>query len=328
MVNFQGQRVKKIDNNNSANNVNYMYDETGELIGEYTDTGTAKTEYVQLNEKPLAVLRDSNLYYVYPDHLGTPRAITDTSNNLVWTWENKEVFGNSPPNDTISGSLFTFNLRLPGQYYDTESGNNYNGFRDYNSKLGRYMQSDPLGLSAGINTYGYVGGNSLSRRDKNGLWSTAGHDNFISNMFPGMDAKYLDAMKAGSAKADSALDGYQLPINSFMHAMTSSSVGTLDSNTRMCGFIKAKMGEYQMYMKAGMQKEAFYQLGMALHPVMDSTSPAHQGYQYWSMSHIFQHGIWPSSLENKRDITPAILQNTLKKMNDVFRGDYSSCGCP
>ncbi|WP_343791421.1 RHS repeat-associated core domain-containing protein, partial [Dokdonella soli] len=47
-------------------------------------------------------------------------------------------------------------VRLPGQYYDAETGLNYNYFRDYESNIGRYIESDPLGLLAGANTYGYA----------------------------------------------------------------------------------------------------------------------------------------------------------------------------
>ena len=161
--------MKKIDNNNPSNNINFVYDASGQLIAEYDDSDNLLNEYIYLNGISVALIRNSNLYYIYPDHLGTPRTITDTSNNPVWTWENTEPFGNNLPNETISGSPFKFNLRLPGQYFDNESNLNYNYYRDYNSMLGRYIQSDPIGLQGGINTYGYVGGSSLDSADELGL---------------------------------------------------------------------------------------------------------------------------------------------------------------
>src|SRR5690625_7694115 len=61
------------------------------------------------------------------------------------------------------------NLRFPGQYFDQETGLHHNYFRDYDPKLGIYLQADPIGLSDGPNIYTYVKGNSIIDYDPYGI---------------------------------------------------------------------------------------------------------------------------------------------------------------
>jgi RHS repeat-associated protein len=74
------------------------------------------------------------------------------------------------PNNNPSGlGAFEFNLRFPGQYFDRETNLAYNFFRDYDSTTGRYVQSDPIGLYGGLNTYLYVSGKPNQHADPTGL---------------------------------------------------------------------------------------------------------------------------------------------------------------
>jgi chitinase len=111
------------------------------------------------------------VYFIHNDHLNTPRLITDTQARVVWRWDNTSPFGNNPPNENPAGlGRFVFNQRFAGQYFDQETGLNYNHFRDgYSPSLGGYSQSDPIGLQGGqVSTFGYVGGNPVSRNDPTG----------------------------------------------------------------------------------------------------------------------------------------------------------------
>lgn len=139
----------------------------------------------------------NNTYFIYTDHLDTPREIRNYANQLRWTWyaEQAEAFGANVPNDNPAAlGAFTYNLRFPGQIYDAATGLSYNDNRIYVARSGRYLTSDPIGLAGGINTYGYVGGNPLSYSDPLGL-ATCGHYpeghplRFICENSPGDEGK-------------------------------------------------------------------------------------------------------------------------------------------
>jgi len=96
--------------------------------------------------------------------------IANQAGATVWKWDQQEPFGSTPPNDNPSGlGAFDFPLRFPGQYFDRETNLVYNAMRDYDSGIGRYAQSDPIGLRGGsFSTYLYVEGNPLGQIDPSG----------------------------------------------------------------------------------------------------------------------------------------------------------------
>jgi RHS repeat-associated protein len=109
-------------------------------------------------------LKNASYHYLISDHLGTPQLAINSTGEQSWKI-NSDAFGNS---ELDANNQITMNLRFPGQYYDAETGLSYNYFRDYDAKTGRYIQSDPIGLEGGINTYGYVGGNPMVYSDPTG----------------------------------------------------------------------------------------------------------------------------------------------------------------
>ena len=190
LINALGQRVKK-DNGSAV--TRFVFDEAGRLWGEYDSSGALIQETVWLDDLPVATLRpngsSTDMFYVHPDHLGTPRAVTRPSDNQFrWKWDNTEAFGNSSVDENPSSlGVFSYNLRFPGQYYDAETGKHYNYFRDYDPAIGRYIQSDPIGLGGGPNTYAYVGGMPLIHFD---IWGLCAYMGFTP--YPGTAHKWQE----------------------------------------------------------------------------------------------------------------------------------------
>jgi RHS repeat-associated protein len=158
----------------AAGTVLYTYDEAGHLLGEYDGTGALIEETVWLGDTPVATLRPSgsgvSIYYIHSDPLNTPRQITRPSDNTpMWTW-NSDPFGTDAANPNPAGAgSFTYNLRFLGQIFDGEAGLHQNVNRDYDPAVGRYVESDPIGLAGGIDTYAYVDADPLSLFDIYGL---------------------------------------------------------------------------------------------------------------------------------------------------------------
>jgi len=172
-----GRRISKTLNNGSQSNTTYYFYSAEGLIAEADSNGQLTKSYgyapgstFSTNplwmKVPASGTQTAATYYTYQnDHLGTPMKLLNQSGVTVWS-ATYDAFGRATVD---AASTVTNNLRLPGQYYDAESGLHYNWNRYYEPSTGRYVTSDPIGLLGGINIYVYVRGNSIRWSDSMGL---------------------------------------------------------------------------------------------------------------------------------------------------------------
>lgn len=181
LINGLNQRVRKTGPSSVVPQGTqvFVYDEAGRLVGEYDNLGRARSEHVWLADRPVALIvyayagssttpASTTLYSVEADHLGTPRLITDATQARRWFWHSAPYGDTMPDEKPGIAPALVYNLRFAGQYFDKETSTYHNWHRDYDPITGRYLQSDPIGLEGGINTYAYVSGKPLTSVDATG----------------------------------------------------------------------------------------------------------------------------------------------------------------
>jgi RHS repeat-associated protein len=152
----------------------WSFNVSGLANGTYTLTAKAVDQLsAETTSAPITITvgAQPTLHFVHVDHLNTPRLVASQSGQTVWRWDQQEPFGDSVPDENPSGlGIFDLPLRLPGQYFDKETGLHYNYYRDYDPSLGIYKQSDLIGLQGGVNTYAYVRSRPIESVDPLGLF--------------------------------------------------------------------------------------------------------------------------------------------------------------
>ncbi|MES9993105.1 MAG: Ig-like domain-containing protein, partial [Candidatus Thiodiazotropha sp.] len=161
-----GERIKKVTYSLSKKpKVTYYLYDNRQLTTEIDNNGKITAQYLYQHHRPIIKLEGKTAYAIHTDHLGAPRMVTDGDQTTVWSAD-YSPFGLIE----IEAKKIALNLRLPGQYEDSESGTYYNYYRDYDPNSGRYLTSDPIGLKGGFNTFAYVGGDPLGVVDPLGLY--------------------------------------------------------------------------------------------------------------------------------------------------------------
>jgi RHS repeat-associated protein len=185
----------------------FLYANEG-LVGEYNSSGVLINSYMYQPDsmwgtQPLGMMTGGESYFYQYDQLGSPNLVTSNTGQIKWQGA-IDAFGKVE----VDTNAISSPLRFSGQFYDQESGLHYNMFRDYDPEIGRYIQSDPIGLAGGINTYGYVSGNPIMLYDPDGLLEFGGGFSGQFLIFGGgVGVKYRETCKNGTLYAESVFTG-------------------------------------------------------------------------------------------------------------------------
>jgi RHS repeat-associated protein len=201
--NHRGERISKT----VAGHTTYFLYEGRQLAAELDERGHVTRLYIYLADRPVAIIdspegitasmpassqprqitadlgkvigrwftNKESIAYLHNNHLGATELITNDHGEPIWRTD-YAAFGKTTPvaiqstqTKQASNTPFKFNLRLPGQFEDVETGLYYNDHRYYDPTRGQYLTPDPLGLRGGINGYAYTDGNPLKYVDPSGL---------------------------------------------------------------------------------------------------------------------------------------------------------------
>jgi RHS repeat-associated protein len=164
-VDGRGRRVGK-----SVNGVRvkgWLYADQLRPIAELGGDGEVISRFVY-GAKPNVpdyVIKNSETYRIFSDHLGTPRVVVHATTGAIVQRFDVQPFGEIIQDTNAGWQPFGF----AGGLYDPDTGLVRFGARDYDPGIGKWTAKDPIDFPGGdTNLYGYVGGNAANAIDPSG----------------------------------------------------------------------------------------------------------------------------------------------------------------
>ncbi len=135
----------------------------------------------------------------------------------------------------------------------------------------------------------FFGARYFSGAHKNGRWPARIHNQIIDAAFPTLSPAQREILKEVSLEQDSLLGGGQSPTLAFQHGMRGPGQSVADAQAAYNAFVADHLNRatqaqinFWAHGNAGLSNDALKQFAMALHAILDSTSPEHLGFQEWN----------------------------------------------
>ncbi|MBM4175394.1 MAG: RHS repeat-associated core domain-containing protein, partial [Ignavibacteria bacterium] len=239
--------------------------------------GRINVYHDELPESMQPVVTYSSLYYI-KDHLGSIRITVDKLGN-VRNAQDYYPYGEIMQN--FEYGAINEKYKFTEKERDTETGYDYFKARYYDSELEKWLQVDPLSEKYwGWSPYNYSFNNPLRYFDPDGKWPEKIHNKILYEAFKDiLTSREIIILQ----QASKFVDEDQSSIGQFKHAMREKGETVEVARNRMYEYINIKRQEFI----EGKGDAALFSLGEALHPIMDITSPSHEGFQQWDENFFF-----------------------------------------
>ena len=146
----------------------FLYDGQLRLIAELNASGDILNRFVHtsMSNVPDYMVKDSVIYRILADHLGSPRVIVDTATGQIAQRLDYDEYGRVLSDTNPGFQPFGF----AGGLYDHDTTLTRFGARDYDAYTGRWTTKDPIRFAGGdTNLFGYVHNEPVSVTDPTGL---------------------------------------------------------------------------------------------------------------------------------------------------------------